>query len=132
MRKLLDRLHSKLGDLWWYSLMIFVACRSGDVIQAFIGLWLVPKYVGTEELGAVLPLQQLSGLFAVPLAILATVFAKYVNTYATRGEYGKVKSFIRDVLLAACGVFLVCINSSAAKAAKSPRAAARMVDEPGS
>lgn len=109
MRKLLDRLHSKLGDLWWYSLMIFVACRSGDVIQAFIGLWLVPKYVGQEELGAVLPLQQLSGLFAVPLAILATVFAKYVNTYATRGEYGKVKSFIRDVLLAACGVFLVCI-----------------------
>lgn len=109
MRKLLDRLHSKLGDLWWYSLMIFVACRSGDVIQAFIGLWLVPKYVGQEELGAVLPLQQLSGLFAVPLAILATVFAKYVNTYATRGEYGKVKSFIRDVLLTACGVFLVCI-----------------------
>ena len=109
MRKLLDRLHAKLGDLWWYSLMIFIACRSGDVIQAFIGLWLVPKYVGTEELGAVLPLQQLSGLFAVPLAILATVFAKYVNTYATRGEYGKVKSFIRDVLLTACGVFLVCI-----------------------
>ena len=112
MHKLLDRLHAKLGDLWWYSLMIFVACRSGDVIQAFIGLWLVPKYVGQEELGAVLPLQQLSGLFAVPLAILATVFAKYVNTYATRGEYGKVKSFIRDVLLATCGVFLVCIGAA--------------------
>ena len=48
--------------------MIFVACRSGDAIQAFIGLWLVPKYVGAEELGAVLPLQQLSGLFTVPLA----------------------------------------------------------------
>ena len=112
MKALLDRLHAKLGDLWWYSLMIFVACRSGDVIQAFIGLWLVPKYVGTEELGAVLPLQQLSGLFAVPLAILATVFAKYVNTYATRGEYGKVKCFIRDVLLATCGVFLVCIGAA--------------------
>lgn len=112
MRKLLDRLHSKLGDLWWYSLMIFVACRSGDVIQAFIGLWLVPKYVGTEELGAVLPLQQLSNLFAVPLAVLATVFAKYVNTYATRGEYGKVKSFIRDVLLTACAVFAVSIAAA--------------------
>ena len=112
MRKLLDRLHGKLGDLWWYSLMIFIACRSGDVIQAFIGLWLVPKYVGQEELGAVLPLQQLSGLFAVPLAILATVFAKYVNTYATRGEYGKVKSFIHDVLRAACAVFLLCIGAA--------------------
>ena len=109
MKALLDRLHAKLGDLWWYSLMIFIACRSGDVIQAFIGLWLVPKYVGPEELGAVLPLQQLSNLFAVPLAVLATVFAKYVNTYATRGEYGKVRSFIRDVLWTACGVFLICI-----------------------
>lgn len=109
MKALLDKLHARLGDLWWYSLMIFVACRSGDVIQAFIGLWLVPKYVGPDELGAVLPLQQLSGLFAVPLAIIATVFAKYVNTYATRGEYGKVKCFIRDILLASIIVFLVCI-----------------------
>lgn len=89
--------------------MIFIACRSGDVIQAFIGLWLVPKYVGSEELGAVLPLQQLAGLFAVPLAILATVFAKFVNTYATRGEYGKVKCFIRDVLFASVALFVLCI-----------------------
>jgi len=109
MKSLLDKLHTRIGDLWWYSLMIFVACRSGDVIQAFIGLWLVPKYVGPEELGTVLPLQQLSGLFAVPLAIIATVFSKYVNTYATRREFGKVKSFIRDVLLTSVVVFVVCI-----------------------
>ena len=106
---MLKRLHAKLGDFWWYSLMIFVACRSGDAIQAFIGLWLVPKYVGPEELGAVLPLQQLAGLFSVPLAILATVFAKYVNVYATRGDYGKVKGFIRDVLGASVALFAVCI-----------------------
>ena len=104
-----EKLHSKVGDLWWYSAMIFIACRSGDVIQAFIGLWLVPKYVGQEELGAVLPLQQLSGLFSVPLAVLAIVFSKFVNTYATHGEYGKVKSFIRDVLITASIIFLLCI-----------------------
>ena len=89
--------------------MIFVACRSGDVIQAFIGLWLVPRYIGPDELGAVLPLQQLSSLFAVPLAILAIVFSKFVNTYATRGEYGKVKCFIRDILVSASLVFMICI-----------------------
>ncbi len=105
----IQQLKNKLGDFWWYSIMIFLACRSGDVIQAFIGLWLVPKYVGQQELGAVLPLQQLCGLFAVPLAALATVFAKYVNTYATRGEYGKVKSFILDVLRASIAVFVICI-----------------------
>ena len=106
------RLHARLGDFWWYSLMIFVACRSGDAIQAFIGLWLVPKYVGAEELGAVLPLQQLSGLFTVPLAVLATVFAKYVNVYATRGEFGKVRCLVRDVLVASAALFAVCIGAA--------------------
>lgn len=109
---MLKRLHARLGDFWWYSLMIFVACRSGDVIQAFIGLWLVPKYVGPEELGAVLPLQQLSGLFTVPLAVLATVFAKYVNVYATRGEFGKVKCLVRDVLVASAALFAICIGAA--------------------
>jgi len=44
MTALLNRIHTRVGDLWWYSAMILIACRSGDVIQAFIGLWLVPKY----------------------------------------------------------------------------------------
>ena len=112
MRRALSTLHAKVGDLWWYSLMIFVACRSGDVIQAFIGLWLVPKYVGPEELGAVLPLQQLTSFLTVPLAILATVFAKYVSVYATRGEYGKVKGFIRDVFAATAVLFALCIGGA--------------------
>ena len=63
MQTFLNRLHARVGDLWCYSAMIFIACRSGDVIQAFIGLWLVPKYVGPNELGAVLPLQQLKPSF---------------------------------------------------------------------
>ena len=112
MKQLLAKVHERLGDLWWYSLMIFVACRSGDVIQAFIGLWLVPKYVGPEELGAVLPLQQLTSFLTVPLAVLATVFAKYVNTYATRGEYGKVKCFIRDVFAATAVLFALCVGGA--------------------
>jgi len=37
MKSLLNKLRARLGDLWWYSQMIFVACRSGDVIQAVIG-----------------------------------------------------------------------------------------------
>ena len=89
--------------------MIFIACRSGDIIQAFIGLWLIPRYIGKEELGAVIPLQQITSLFAIPLSIIAIVFSKFVNTYATRGEHGKVKCFIRDVLITASLIFLICI-----------------------
>ena len=123
-----QKLHSRLGDFWWYSLMLFVACRSGDAIQAFIGLWLVPKYVGAEELGAVIPLQSLAGLFAAPLAVIATVFAKYVNVYATRGETGKVKCFIRDVIGVSCLVFLVCCETLPTK----PEARMRKVRNPAS
>ncbi len=89
--------------------MIFIACRSGDLIQAFIGIWLVPKYVGPEELGAIIPIQQLSGFLTVPIAALTIAFTKFVNTYATRGEYGKVKSFIRDTIIGSIFLFLFCI-----------------------
>ena len=109
---MLQQLHSRLGDFWWYSLIIFAACRSGDAIQAFIGLWLVPKYVGPTELGAVLPLQQLTSFLTVPLAVLSTVFAKYVSVYTTRGEYGKVKGFIRDVFAATAVLFALCIGGA--------------------
>ncbi len=109
---MLEQLHARMGDLWWYSAMIFVACRSGDLIQAFIGLWLVPQYVGPDELGAVLPLQQLANLFTLPITALATVFAKFVNVYATHHELGKMKAFIRDTLITSIVFFLVCIAAA--------------------
>lgn len=108
----LRNLKEKAGDLWWYSAMIFLACRTGDVIQAFIGLWFVPKYVGPSELGAITPIQQLGSLFTIPLAALTVAFTKYVNTYAARKEYGKVKSFIRDTISSSMFVFIFCIAAA--------------------
>lgn len=108
----IGKLKERLGDFWWYSALLFIACRSGDAIQALIGLWLVPRYVGQHELGAILPLQQLCNLFTAPVMAMSLVFSKYVTTYATRGEYGKVKSFIFDTLCAAGAVFLLCIAAA--------------------
>ena len=78
MKTLLDRLHVRLGDFWWYSLMLFAALRFGDLINAFVGLWLVPKYVPSEELGAVLPLTQFATMSF--LMFIMTV------SYKTNGE----------------------------------------------
>ena len=55
-------LRTKLGPLWWYTLMIFLVQRFGDVINAFIGVWLVPRYVPMEELGSLRPLMQIGAL----------------------------------------------------------------------
>jgi len=30
MTALLNKLHARMGDFWWYSLMIFMAARAAD------------------------------------------------------------------------------------------------------
>jgi len=97
--QLVKTLHDRLGDLWWYTILLFAAQRFGDVINMFVGLWLVPKYVPQQELGAVLPLTQFVGLIGIPLALLTTPFTKFLLDYGARGEYGKVKSLLRDAFL---------------------------------
>ena len=100
------KLHARLGDFWWYSLMLFCACRAADLLNAFVGLWLVPKYVGSAELGAVMPLTHFANFLALPVSIFATTFMKEMTVLATNQEYGKVKSLMRGVFIGA-GVFLV-------------------------
>jgi len=95
MRDLINRLHARLGDFWWYSLLMFAALRCGDLINAVVGLWLVPKYVPQEELGAVLPLTQFATTFGLPISILVLVFTKYLAQFKAKGELGKVKSLLR-------------------------------------
>lgn len=94
MKRFFHSLHERFGDFWWYSILIFIACRSGDAIQAFIGLWLVPHYVPQSELGAALPLLQIGGAFGLPLSILIIPFSRWLTIYAARGEYGKVKRML--------------------------------------
>ncbi len=100
------KLHDKLGDFWWYSLMLFCACRAADVLNAVVGLWLVPKYVGPSELGAVMPLVSISNLLAMPVSVFATAFMKETAMLATNGECGRMKSLIRGVFIGA-GVFTI-------------------------
>ena len=91
----LRKFKAHVGEFWWYSLLVFLACRSGDVIQAFIGLWLVPAKVSPNELGAVLPLQQFASVVALPLCVLLAPLSRFLSIYAARGEYGKVKRLLQ-------------------------------------
>jgi len=102
----LAHLRARLGDFWWYTALQFGAARCGDFINAFIGLWLVPKYVGMNELGAVLPLTYFATFLAMPISVFSTALSKQVNVLATRGEWGQLKTLLRGVFIAA-GVFVV-------------------------
>ncbi|MBR6734770.1 MAG: hypothetical protein IKL96_10280 [Kiritimatiellae bacterium] len=93
--------------------MLFCACRVADVLNAFVGLWLVPKYVGQSELGAVLPLSNFAMFIAIPASAFATVFMKEVNTLSTNGELGKMKTLVRGVFMVMSA--LLIISAIAAK-----------------
>lgn len=105
MSGMLQKLKSKLGDFWWYSLMLFVACRAADLLNAFVGLWLVPKYVPQEELGAVLPLTNFALFLALPMTVFTATFRNEISGLAIKGEFGKLKTLMRGVFIASA-VFL--------------------------
>ena len=101
----MDRLHARMGDFWWYSLMLFCACRAADLLNAFVGLWLVPKYVDPSELGAVTPLGTFAGLLALPVAVFANTFRNEVSRLSIGGEFGKLRTLMKSVFIATA-VFL--------------------------
>lgn len=105
MKALLVKLHSKLGDFWWYSLMLFCAMRAADALNVFVGLWLVPKYVEPSELGAVMPLTNFAGFLAIPIAVFASTFRNELTSLAVNRKFGQMKTLMRGVFIATA-VFL--------------------------
>ena len=110
MTALLQRLHARLGDFWWYSLMVFAASRAADCLNVFVGLWLVPKYVEPSELGAVMPLTQFATFLAIPIAVFASTFRNELTSLAVNRKFGQMKALIRGVFIAtAIFLFLAII-----------------------
>lgn len=85
--------------------MLFCACRAADVLNAIVGLWLVPKYVDPSELGAVVPLTNFANFLAIPVAAFANTFRNELTSLAINKEFGKLKTLIRGVF-AATAIFL--------------------------
>ena len=102
---LLNWLHAKLGDFWWYSLMLFCAMRAADCLNVFVGLWLVPKYVEPSELGAVMPLTSIASFLAIPIAVITSTFRNELTSLAINRKFGQMKTLMRGVFIATA-VFL--------------------------
>ena len=86
--------------------MIFMAARLADCLNVFVGLWLVPKYVPPSELGAVQPLANFAAFLAIPAAAFASTFRQELSNLAVTNQFGKMKTLMRSVFIAAA-VFLV-------------------------
>lgn len=80
--------------------MLFCACRAADLLNAFVGLWLVPKYVDPSELGAVMPLTNFANFLAIPVAAFANTFRNELTRLSIGKEFGKLKTLMRGVFIA--------------------------------
>ena len=109
MTALVQMLRNRLGEFWFYSLVLFVACRAADVVNAVVGIWVVPRYVSAAELGAVVPLTAFAATLALPASVFATTFMKELNSLALRERFGEMKTLIRGVFLGTGGFLLVAM-----------------------
>ena len=96
MKSILHRIHERCGDLWWYAILLFVAQRFGDVMNMFVGMWLVPKYVPQEELGAVLPLMSI--IFCIRLDIFVVALELVITRSLVRKAKLKASSSEQVIL----------------------------------
>ncbi len=94
--KWIGSLRARLGELWWYTMLGFIVARMGEVVNLYIGVFLVPKVLPAEQLGAVTPLMSVGTFVGLPIALLLIPVGKFLNVFAARKEYGKVKALLLD------------------------------------
>ena len=82
--------------------------RAADVLNLAGGMWLVPKYVAPEDLGAVLPLTSFATLAAIPVFAIAMAALRESSRLRAVGHDRQLRSFIRGVF-AAVGIGAVLV-----------------------
>lgn len=105
----MTRLHRALGDFWFHSFVLFVAFRAADLLNMATTLYLVPRYVASHELGAVMPLTNFATFLAVPVFAFAMALSKEVNALAQTGDHGRLKTLIRGVFLVIGGLLALVL-----------------------
>jgi len=97
---------------------MFVALRAADIINLVAGLYLVPKFVESADLGAVLPLVTFATTLATPAFAFAFVLMKESNVLASDRAFGPLKSLLRGAFV---GTALLLVLSLAVAALFLPR-----------
>jgi len=71
-----------------HAAFLFLALRAGDLVNLAAGMWLVPKFVAPEALGAVLPVTTFATIIALPVfAFGMSVMSFHPPLQAWRGVF---------------------------------------------
>lgn len=102
-----------MGGFARSALLLFLALRAGDLVNAAAGMWFVPRYVSPEDIGAVLPISSFATFLSLPAFTLAMTVMKESAWLAANNERGKVKSLLGGVFLASGAVLAVVLAAAA-------------------
>jgi len=80
--------------LAWHGGILLIISRVADAANLLIGVVLIPRFVNADELGAVLPLTQLSLLFASPMGAVARAGLRAVALHQAREETAAAENVI--------------------------------------
>ncbi len=105
---------SQTRRFWLSLLLVFGAMRLADALNAVTGLWVVPRGVSGQTLGALLPLTQFGAVLALPVTVLSTVFARHLCAYAAAGDGPRARGLLRDALAATAAALLAALGLAAA------------------
>lgn len=108
----LARVRGRLGAFWWSAALLFLAYRFGDAVNAVVNLWLVPKFVGEAELGAVLPLSNFANFLLFPVSVFAVALARQVADLGAKGERGRMKTLLAGAFLGSGALLLAALAVS--------------------
>lgn len=78
---------------------MFLSLRAGDAVSIAAGLWFVPRFVTTAEIGAVLPVTSFATFLSLPLFALAMTAMKETASLAAAGDTGRIKSLLRGIFV---------------------------------
>lgn len=84
-----------------HALWVFIALRLADAVNIAAGMWFVPKYVSSGDIGAVLPLSSFATFLSLPLFAFAMTAMKESAVLSAAGEKGRLKSLLSGVFAAA-------------------------------
>ncbi len=76
---------------------VFISLRIADAVSIAAGMWFVPKYVSSAEIGTLLPLTSFATFLSIPLFAFATTAMKEAVPLYASGDYGKLNSMLRAV-----------------------------------
>jgi len=107
-----------MTSFWRHSILMFLALRAGDLVNLAAGMWLVPKFIAPEELGAVLPVTTFTTLLVLPVFAFGMTVMKESADLAGRNARGQLKSLWRGVFIA---IGILALLSLALTAALLPR-----------